>query len=92
MSDEPVPNVAKQPLDLSAISKEATPRAFLSLADANVQYSFVHCVDCDRGGHTGHSLYTIIKDVTTRREAKACQDHASQYIRPKDLLKIKKRS
>lgn len=90
MPEEPIPNVSGTSIDLSAIAKEAAPRAFLSLADANAQFGFVHCIKCGRGGHTGTSLITIIADVTTNREAKACAEHATTYLRPKDLMKHKR--
>lgn len=92
MNDKPIPNVAPTPLDLSAIAKEASAPPTISLADANIQYGFVHCCDCGVGGHTGHTLLTIIRDVTTGKEDKACQEHAKKYLRPKDLKHYKRRS
>lgn len=97
-----IPSSATRPIDLSAIAgnaaalakadRDVVPSRTISLADANVLYSFVHCCDCGVGGHTGHTLYTIIKNVATLMEAKACARHVGQYIRPKDLKKRRKGS
>lgn len=80
------------PKDQDAPSPESPPRPpTLSLADANRIFSICSCRVCGVGGHTGHQLYKVVVHPLTLDEGFACQQHVSQFLRPKDLKRKRKR-
>ena len=76
--------------NLKDTSPKITPPGTISLDDANARFGFIHCVVCGVGGHTGHTLYTIIENVVTHQKGHACALHVHQFVRPKDLKKKKR--